>query len=421
MRLSENSILITTHDRGQAVIDRRLTLDQKWVYRYRTVRNVRPVADGTVEFDIIPAPQIDPLGLNQVVPTSKWGQFQNEQEWLQLTAFTDYPDSVVAITRHLLWQDNLKYREEEFASDLVVTAKRNWYFGTKSSPGTMHGYPFRESMRATWFVSGPTIRRGARLNKATRLADLTPTILDLIGFQDSEIEFDGRAVTEIYSKQRRYENQRMERPIYWKDVNLTAWEQVSYQPSAPYEFLPWTVNNPDSPLDLNIIAGNLITLGDISFWRLFDDVVSPLTGGEDYLVSSLENMEQQSWKLGEPVGEATGVIDFSGLTLSDYSQTSIGHLKRVDRAIDWVQERTLELDNSVVSPLGYEQSPPVKIFNGGIDGTQFVVWETYRFVQRIAMQLLDEEILNGLENMTDRGINQLRRVPAERKVHVLQN
>jgi len=420
MRLSENSILITTHDRGQAVIDRRMTLEKRWVYRYRVVQNVRPLEDGTVGFDEVQRPTADPLGISLVVPVESWGKFLNEQEWLQITAKTDYPDSVVAITRHLLWQDNLKYREDEYAADLVVTAKRNWYFGTKSSPGTMHGYPFRESMRATWFVSGPTIRRGARLQKATRLADLTPTILDLIGFQDEEVEFDGRVVSEIYTRQRSYENQRQDRPVYWQDVDLAAWDQIEYQPSEPYEYLPWTMNRPESPLDLNIMAGNLITLGDISFWRLFDDVISPLTGGEDYVVEAVESLEQASWSLGEPVGEAARVIDLSGLTLGDYSQTSIGHVKRADRAIDWIQERSLELDHAIVSPIGYRQSPPAKILNGGVDGAQFAVWETYRFVQRVTMQIIDETILNGIENVTDRSVNRFRIVPAERKVHVLQ-
>lgn len=420
MRLAENSILITTHDRGQAVIDRRLTLEKKWVYRYRVVQNVRPGDDGSVLFDEVNRPLTDPLGLSNALPADSWGTFLSEQEWLQITAKTDYPDSVVAITRHLLWQDNLKYREDEYAADLVVTAKRNWYFGTKSSPGTMHGYPFRESMRATWFVSGPTIRRGARLDKATRLADLTPTILDLIGFHDDEVEFDGRVVSEIYTRERSYENQRQDRPVYWHDVDLAAWTQIEYQPSQPYEHLPWSMNNPDSPLDLNIIAGNLVTLGDISFWRLFDDVISPLTGGEDYVVGAVESLEQASWEFGEPVGEAVGVFDLSGLTLSDYSQTSIGHVKRVDRAIDWVQKGSLKLDHALVSPLGHQQSPPAKILNGGVDGVQFVVWETYRFAQRITMQILDENILSGIENVTDRSVNRFRKVPAERKIHVLQ-
>ena len=120
------------------------------------------------------------------------------------------------------------------------------------------------------------------------------------------------------------------------------------------------------------------------------------------------------------MGEAAGVVDLSGLTLGDYSQTSIGHVKRVDRAIDWIQDRSSEIDQAMVSPIGYRQSPPAKILNGGVDGAQFVIWETYRFVQRVTMQILDEKILNGIENVTDKSVNHFRTVPAERKVHVFQ-
>lgn len=416
MGLSDSSMLVTTHDRGQAVIDRRRNSDNRWSYRYRVVENVRPQADGAVAFDEISQPSIDPLGLVNVVPSHEWGQYRNEREWLKITARTEYPDSVVALTRHMLWQENLEYREAEYSPDLVVTARPNWYFGTKSSPGTMHGYPFRESMRATWFVSGPTIRRGAKLSQPVRLADLTPTILHLVGFQDDEVEFDGRIVTEIFRTDRTTSKPREDSPVYWQDVDLAAWSSLTYQPAEPYEHLPSTVNRPERGFDLNNIAYNLVAIGDISVWRIFDDVVSPLTGGEDYLTNFIEQVEQQSWKLGKPVGEAVEVIDVSGLTVADYSQTSIGHLQRANRAVDWVQARTSEADRAIVTPIGFEQSAPLAWTNEAIDTSQMAFWESYRFVHRIAIQLLDETLLNGLENSADRGVNAFDKIPAEQKV-----
>jgi arylsulfatase A-like enzyme len=416
MPLSDTSVLITTHDRGQAVIDRKRNSDGRWNYRYRVVHDLQPSADGSVSFEEVSQPSCDPLGLTEVVPMADWGEHLNEQEWLTITAKTRYPDSVVALTRHMLWQDNLAYREGEYAPDLVVTAKPNWYFGTKSSPGTMHGYPFRESMRATWFVSGPNIRRGARLAQPVRLADLTPTILHLIEFEDDEVEFDGRIVTEIFQPDPSVQPSPVDVPVYWQDVDLAAWQSLAYQPATQYEHLPWTINRPERGYDLSNIAYNLVAIGDISVWRIFDDVVSPLTGGEDYLTNFIEDLEQQSWKLGRPAGEAAEVIDLSGLTVGDYSQTSVGHLQRVDRAVDWVQARSEELDRALVKPIGFEQSPPVEWTNYGIDAAQFTIWESYRFVHRVAIELLDETLLNGLENATDRGVHELNQVPAEEKV-----
>ena len=417
MRLSESSILITTNDRGQAVIDRRMTVDSDWVYRYRVVENVRPTSTGEVEFDVVAHPTNDPLELLSFLPPNFSERFLNERDWLRVTAASKYPDSIVALTRHMLWQPNLKYREDEFAPDLVVTARPNWYFSHKGSPGTMHGYPLEDSMRATWFVSGPNIRRGTRLREPSRLADLTPTILHLVGADTGDYKFDGRVVQEILEPEVAYYPQANTYPLYWQDLDLQAWSEIPYQPAASYEHLPWTMNRPDSPFDVSNIAYNLISIGDISVWRIFDDVLSPLTDGKEYVIGTIEETEQSVWRINEAGGEATTAIDLSGMALSDYSQTSIGNLKRVDRAIDWVQKRSLNIDRKVADRWGYEQTPPAELVHGSIDLVQNVIWGGYRFVQRVAIQVLDEKLVNGLENSVDRSVNHFNAVPAEVPAH----
>ncbi|HUG17684.1 MAG TPA: alkaline phosphatase family protein [Planctomycetaceae bacterium] len=416
MRLSETSILITTSDRGQAVIDRRLRLDSKWVYRYRVVKNVRPTSDGGAAFDVVSHPKRDPLELLLFLPQDFSNLHMDEREWLRLTSDSKYPDSVVALTRHMLWQSNLKYREDEFAPDLVVTARPNWYFSQHSSPGTMHGYPLEDSMRATWFVSGPHIRRGARLREPVRLADLTPTILHLVGMDNEDFEFDGRVVREILEPEVAYFPQAEATPLYWKDLDLRAWQAIPYEPAAPYEHLPWTIDRPDSPLDFNNIAYNLISIGDISVWRIFDDVLAPLTDDKEIVIGTIEEIEQKTWKINEASGEAVMAIDLSGMSLGDYSQTSIGNLKRIDRAVDWVQKRSQNLDRKVADRIGAEQTPPAQVVHGTIDVAQRVVWEGYRFAQRVAVQILDEKLLNGVEDSVDRTVNRFRVVPAEQPV-----
>lgn len=413
MRLDDSSILITTRDRGQAVIDRRLDLNSKWLYRYRVVQNVVPTVDGEVAFDVVPNPVVDPLQLLNVLPHDFATRFDDERTWLRRTAQTRYPDGIVTLTRHMLWQDNLKYREDEYAPDLVVTARENWYFSTHGSPGTMHGYPLPDSMRATWFVSGPNVRRGARLREPSRLADLTPTILYLVGADVDYDQFDGRVIADVLESPS-YESQNW--PLYWSDVNLNAWRELVYLPARPYEHLPWTMNRPASPWDISNIAYNLISIGDISLLRVFDDVISPLTGDEEYVVGSVEKAEEKAYAVGEPVGEAARVFDLSGLTLSDYSQTSIGNVKRIDRAVDWVQKREQEVDRRIAEPFGAEQTPGSALLNGGIDLTQKAIWGTYQFLQRAVIELLDEDILNGLENGVDRSVNRFRQVPAEEVV-----
>jgi hypothetical protein len=51
--------------------------------------------------------------------------------------------------------------------------------------------------------------------------------------------------------------------------------------------------------------------------------------------------------------------------------------------------------------------------NRGIDGVQNAFWDVYRFGQRVAVELLDEVVLNGIENNIDNLRNTGRNIPAE--------
>src|SRR4029077_17829226 len=146
------------------------------------VERLQPSADGGIAFAETQSPETDPLRLIGHVHPRLLTYYHDEPTWLRLTATSAYPDSVVALSRHMLWQENLAEKELEHAPDLVVTARPGWFFGTASSPGTMHGYPFRDSMRASLFIAGPNVRRGAQIVEPCRLVDLTPTMLDMLGY-----------------------------------------------------------------------------------------------------------------------------------------------------------------------------------------------------------------------------------------------
>lgn len=429
MKLTDRSILITTSDRGQAVIERRPGTTTRWDYRYQVVTNVRPQGRGGVAFDPVPAPTTDPLGLTRLYTPSQLNAFHDERQWLELTARTQYPDAVVTLTRHMLWDEGLGSREQEYAPDLVVTARPEWYFGTDASPGTMHGYPLPASTHASWFVSGPHIRRGTRIEAPCRLADLTPTILDMTGLWDDDRrtvrsplrsagtrggreQFDGRPVRAIYAKPVEYIAALQ--PVQWEDVDLDAWGRLQYQPLAHSNLLPRTIHNPQRFADINNLAYDVATIGDWSVFRMLDDVVAPVAGSRRYVTQSIERTESffrrrpKEW-----VSRGARVPDVPGLVLSDYSFTSQGNLVRVDRAIDWVQNRGQSLDSRLASPLNRESLPLTGPVNQSVDALQSGFWETYRYGQRTIMQLVDEGLLNHIENGTDRMLNAFDTVPAE--------
>ncbi len=416
MKLTDRSLLITTADRGQAVIERRPGATSRWECRYFVVDDVRPSADGEVSYREATSPTVDPLRLTSRVTPAFLATFHDERTWLEITAETDYPDAVVALSRHLLWDDALRGCEQEYGSDLVVTARAGWYFGTEGSPGTMHGYPLREAARASWFVTGPGVRRGARITTPARLADLTPTILDMIGLWDETAvtpqTFDGRPMREIYESHSEYLVH--SQPVYWDQVDLQAWRPLTYRELSRSALLPRTIHRPGQPLDINNIAYGLATIPDMSVFRIMDDVVSPLSGGRQPVSTLVEKTEAFFRRRPDPVvAQGAQVPDVTSVSLADYSLTSQGNLQRVDRAIDWMQNCGEVMDQQLATPLNRETLPLTRPVNRGVDAVQYTFWEMYRFGQRVVIQVVDEGMLNSIEHGTDRALNGLRRIPNE--------
>ena len=415
MKLDDQSILITTADRGAAVISRKQNDSQQWVYRYRVVDGILPAQDGSITYNEVEFPRRDPLGLLRVVPPRLLEYYHSERTWLWMTASSRYPDSVVTLTRHMLWQDNLKPREAEFAPDLVVTARDNWYFGQKSSPGTMHGYPLADSMRASFFVSGPNVRRGARVESPCRLADLTPTILNLAGFEVGRKKFDGTPVSDFLIAKETEELP--QQPILWADVDLHSWSPVNYQPLPDYVDLPISINHPESGYDLNNVVYNAISLPEVNLFRLLDDVISPLSPKNDLITAAVFDVDGKvRHNRARWIADSSQVLDVPSLAIGDYSLTSTGNLNRMDKTIDWFQHRGEELDRYVAKQVGRERTPGNVTLHRRIDDGQFLFWEAYRLIQRLVVQFVDETLVNGLENQTDRAINSFRKVPAETTV-----
>lgn len=422
MKLDDNSILLTTSDRGQAVIERRAGERGGWVYRYTPVENVAGTADGGVTCREVASPQIDPLGLLKRVRAAFLSEFHDEQTWLWVTATSDYPDAVVTLTRHMLWQDAIKTQEREYAPDLVVTARNDWLFATQNTPGTTHGYPLAESVRATWYLSGPNIRRGARIDTPCRLVDLTPTILDLTSTEYDQARLDGHALRNIFetgevrnvSASDGEELVKRDRPMFWQDFDLRAWRPLSYTPAREYEHIPISMNQPQSGWDINNIAYNAMSIGDWSVFRLVDDILSPFAPREAKITRVVDAVDRRAaharirW-----VSEGASVLNIPQVTLSDYSFTSLGNMKRVDHAVDWLQARGTRLDDKLSMKFRRSTVLGAPATNKVIDSVQGGFWEVYRFGQRVLVQLLDEVVLNGIENGVDSTINSFRYTPAE--------
>jgi hypothetical protein len=101
------------------------------------------------------------------------------------------------------------------------------------------------------------------------------------------------------------------------------------------------------------------------------------------------------------------------VTLSDYNFYSAGNLRRVNGAVDWLQERGTRLDDKLATKTRHRTVLGSPATNTVIDTVQGSVWELYRFSQRIVMRILDEAVLNGIEDGVDSTVNSFRMTPAE--------
>lgn len=414
MKLDEHSILITTCDRGYAIIDRREDEQGAWVYRYTPVRNIAVGIDGVLMYEPVPDPTSDPLGLVERVRSGFLNDYHDEQTWLYVTATSAYPDSVVTLTRHMLWQENLQVQEQEYAPDLVVTARYGWLFGTQNTPGTTHGFPLSESMHATWYVSGPGVRKGARVETPCRLVDLTPTILELTGTPHDPAQLDGKALRTIYEPEGVELASSLENPLYWRDFDLCAWQSIEYTPATAYAHQPRSMNHPSSGWDMHSIAYNAIAIGDWSVFRLIDDIVSPLVPGQTHVQRSVDRLDAKGRHYDRrAVSGGVQAVNLPGVALADYSLTSVGNFKRIDGVVDWAQDCGTRLDQKLAEPIGVKTVLGSPVTNVVIDGVQVSFWEMYRFAQRVVVEVLDEVVLSGIEDTVDKTLNYKRSTPAE--------
>jgi hypothetical protein len=203
-------------------------------------------------------------------------------------------------------------------------------------------------------------------------------------------------------------------PVKWNDIDLQAWRPLYYVSLSSFEHMPALVNRPASAFDLNNLAYCALTLGDLSPFRLADDVLAPVTGVDPMIGASVEAFEAELLNSGiEPVAGIVRVLDLPGVALADYSFASLGNLRRYDRAIDWLQEQGLATEEALTTHAGGGPLPGSSATHAAVDGFQSLFWQTHGWLQALVFQALDETILNTLENETDRIINAWRTLPAE--------
>jgi arylsulfatase A-like enzyme len=418
-RIDSNRVLISGNGRGYGVIEQSVGENGQRQYRYSVVARLRPQGRQQIVWDVVKEPAVDPLRLAGRVDCCLFDVWHDEETWLRITMGTLYPDSVVAMARHMLWKPELAGRAQEYGVDLVVTAQAGWLFNTRNEPGSAHGHPFQETMNNTFFVSGPGIRKGAIVAQPVRSIDLTPTILDMVGVNTAGLGFDGKPVRAIYQSART-EPHVTQMPLYWQDIDLGAWAPIAWDPRQEYPGQPKSVNQPMNFWDLSNLTYNAASIREVSVNRVFDDTsrfimtrVLQQRSQEDRPLQELYRQQRQRLNDG-PLDVPQ--LQLNKIALGDYSWRSAGNLSRAKNVAKWAWKKTRSFDKAVSAPFGGTSYLGTNLVTKTIDAADYSANELRRIGSREAVKFADRWILSGVEDTVDRVINSGQAEPATRRV-----
>lgn len=174
---------------------------QRETYRYLPVQGFDQTEDGKVHY--VETFERDPLGyLEDPGFDPPQGRksfltgYHDSNDWLQTTYKTAYPDAVVLLAKFFQWDDPLRQAELSRSPDLVLSAAPGWNFRIEDIPSGDHGSLRTESVRSTFMISGPGLKKGV-LETPHRLIQIPPTIFALLGI-DGPSFFDEPPMGDIH-------------------------------------------------------------------------------------------------------------------------------------------------------------------------------------------------------------------------------
>ncbi|HOW58334.1 MAG TPA: alkaline phosphatase family protein [Candidatus Omnitrophota bacterium] len=200
IKLSEELIYIAKRTGNDALIHIEST-EGKLRYRYEPAHNVSQDAKGSLNYEAASAD--DPFGylkhphFHTPDPEKFIGEFHNDQEWLEATYETDYPDAISAIVHALMWKPEFAPMAKAQDPDIWLSATPGWNFRSEDIHGADHGSAYKDSLRSILMLSGPNIRSGIDPSPH-RIIDVTPTLFQILDHSE-KTDFDSEPIGGIFA------------------------------------------------------------------------------------------------------------------------------------------------------------------------------------------------------------------------------
>lgn len=199
VKISEKLVYVTSQNGAEALIEME-RVNGKIRCRYLPVQNLIQDQDGRLSYQ--ETFEKDPFGYLQDPKFHAQDRLQfireyhDDQEWLAATFETDYPDAISALAHLFSWKPELAHLAKSRDPDLCLSATPGWNFRIEKLNGADHGSILKDSLRSTFMLSGPNIRKGVDATPL-RIWNVTPTLLQLIGYRGAT-DLDAAPLGGIY-------------------------------------------------------------------------------------------------------------------------------------------------------------------------------------------------------------------------------
>lgn len=199
VKLSPDLIYVVRQGGAEALIQIERRDGTDW-YRYLPVRGLEQSREGQLSYQ--ETPDADPFGylrdpkFHAPDAAGFIREYHNDQEWLEASYESSYPDAVTALVKFFTWAPRFSKEAGAKDPDLCLSAMPGWSFRIEDVNGADHGAITRDAMRAVLMISGPGIRSG--IDPAPhRLVDVTPTLFEILGYS-GKTDFDSVPIKGIY-------------------------------------------------------------------------------------------------------------------------------------------------------------------------------------------------------------------------------
>jgi arylsulfatase A-like enzyme len=179
LRAKDDDVVVIYSRKGQALLFQELE-SGKWMYRYVPVQQFDQARNGAVSFELSEGGD-DPLGYRAEGADAAWfAAAHSAKEWIARFSSAVFPNAVPALARIMSFHGKAAATKASVRFDIFLNPTYGYFFTSYDDVAggpSQHGMLQRESMRASFFIAGPGIGEGNRIDVPMTAIDVVPTVL----------------------------------------------------------------------------------------------------------------------------------------------------------------------------------------------------------------------------------------------------